>query len=431
LIPLAQTADVARPSLDSVRGFDRAVYAVAAVAVVNVFGYGLVYPFATVHFHLRLGVPLSLVGLGLGANGVATGVGNVLGGYLSDRRGRRPVMVASMATSAVTLAAYAFVPSLARLADLSTGWAFVGVAAAAGVTAGLYVPAAQALTADLTGPGDRDGAFALLKVASNAGFGAGFVAGGVLYEYATTAVFLFDGATSGIVALLLLVVVPRVHDGRDGDATLVASLSAWRRAVTKRRVAGLAVINVGFAVMYAQMGTTVPVVATETLGLSAGEMGTLFVLNPLTLVLVQVPLVDAVAGWRRTRGLVVSAALWAAAMLAVLPASAGLLAGAAGVALVGGHLVVRTVGEALHSPLVTSLASDLGGTTERGSQLSLLEVAKRAGMGVGSFLGGVFFDYGLADALWPTLVVGCAGLAAGLLLLERRLSPAENGVAAD
>jgi MFS family permease len=339
-------------------------------------------------------------------------------------------MVASMATSAVTLAAYAYVPDLGTLVGLPTGWAFVGVATLAGVTAGLYVPAAQALTADLTDPGERDGAFALLKVASNAGFGAGFVAGGVLYEYATTAIFVVDGATSGVVALLLLVVVPRVHHGGE-DATLGASLSAWRRAVTKRRVLGLAVLNVGFAVMYAQMGTTVPVVATETLGLSSAAMGTLFVLNPLTLVLVQVPLVDAVSGWRRTRGLVVSAALWAAAMLAVLPASAGLLAGAAGVALVGGHLVLRTVGEALHSPLVTSLTSDLGAAAERGSQLSLLEVAKRAGMGLGSFLGGVFFDYGLAAVLWPTLAVVCVGLAAGLVILERRVSPAENGLAAD
>jgi len=132
-----------------------------------------------------------------------------------------------------------------------------------------------------------------------------------------------------------------------------------------------------------------------------------------------------VTRWRRTRGLVVSAALWAASMLAVW-AVAGVSAWV-GVALVGAFLVLRTLGEILHSPLITSLASDVGDATGRGSQLSLLEVAKRIGFGVGSAVGGVFFDYGFEWLLWPALVVVCVLLAVGLLRFERVVSPAENG----
>lgn len=186
------------------------------------------------------------------------------------------------------------------------------------------------------------------------------------------------------------------------------------------------------------MRTTVPVVATGTLGLSASQLGTLFVLNPLVLVLLQIPLVDAVSAWRRTRVLVVSAGFWAASMVAVwlvYPLDLG-AAGAGtspvltlGVGLVSAHLVLRTVGEVLHSPVATSLMSDLGTETERGSQLSLPEVAKRGGFGLGSFLGRLFFDHGLAAWLWPALAGVCGLLAVGVLLLEPRVSPAENGVA--
>jgi predicted MFS family arabinose efflux permease len=73
--------------------------------------------------------------------------------------------------------------------------------------------------------------------------------------------------------------------------------------------------------------------------------------------------------------------------------------------------------------------SDLGAERERGSQLSLLEVAKRAGFGLGSFLGGLFFDYGLAAWLWPAFAGVCGLLAVGVLLLEARVTPTENGVA--
>ena len=425
-----QARDVRRPSLDAVRGFDRAVYVVAAGQLLNVFGSGLVYPFATVHFHLEVGIALSVVGAGLLANNVATAVGTAVGGYLADRRGRKPVMVASMALTAVTLAAYAVVPALgAAVAGVDAGGAFVGVAAAAGLTAGLYAPAGQAMIADLTEGDGRDRAFSLLKVANNAGFGAGFVVGGVLYQLAEVAVFVADGATSAAVAVVLVLFVPRLTDGSAGDVAVRDAVGDWGRAVSRPRVLGLAALNVGFAVMYAQMQTTVPVVATAGLGLSSAELGTLFVLNPLTIVLLQIPLVDAVGDWRRTRGLVVSAGLWAASMVVVAVADVGVAPAVVGVALVGGHLVLRTLGEVLHSPLSTSLMSDLGRAGERGSQLSLLEVAKRLGFGLGSFLGGVFFDHGLSALLWPTLAAVCVAIAAAVFALERRVTPGENGVA--
>ncbi len=365
-----------RPSPDAVRGFDRAVYVVAAGQLVNVFGAGLVYPFATVHFHLRIGIALSLAG------------------------------------------------------------AFVLVSAFAGVTNGLYTPASQAYIADLTEGKNRDRAYSLLKVFNNVGFGMGFVVGGLLYEWVQAAVFIADGMTSLVVAAVLFWLVPRVHAGQSG-VTLRDSVGDWGRAITKRRVLWLATLNVGFAVMYAQMQTTVPVVAKETLGLSASQLGTLFILNPLTLVLFQIPVVDAISSWRRSRGLVVSVGFWAAAMAAVWlvyvfdlgPAPpGGHVMLSVGVALVGLHLVLRTIGEILHSPVSTSLMSDLGTDSERGSQLSLLVVAKRAGFGIGSFAGGLFFDYGLAAWLWPTLIGVGGVMVVGILLLERRLTPVENGV---
>jgi len=414
-----------RDPLASLRGFRRPVYVVGVGQLINLFGSGLVYPFATVHFHLVVGIPLSLVGVGLLANNVATAAGTALGGYAADRYGRKPVMVTSMSLSAVTLAAYAFVAELSAATPLSPALAFVVVAAAAGLTLGLYAPASQALVADYTERDRRDRGYALLKVANNAGFGLGFVVGGVLYSYANLLVFVGNGVTSGLFALVLIALVPRSHPGRT-DVSLRDSVGDWGRAVGERRVLALAAINVGFAVMYAQMQATVPVVATESLGLTAEQLGTLYTLNPLVIVFVQLPLVAAVTGWRRTRGLAVSAGFWAVAMVAVWAVPA--VPTRVGIGLVGGFLVLRTLGEILHAPLVTSLASDLGETGDRGSQLSLLEVAKRLGFGLGSAVGGAFFDYGVAWALWPTLAVVCGALAVAVVTMERYVTPAENGV---
>lgn len=406
-------------SLPSVRDLPRGVHLVAAGRFFDQFGSGVVYPFATVYFHLVVGVPLAAVGLGVLANNLARAAATVLGGYLADRVGRKPVMVASMALSTATLAAYALVASAP---------AFVAVSAAAGFTLGLYGPAGQAYVAELVAESARERTFALLKVARNAGFGLGFVAGGLLYAASHVAVFVVDGLTAGAFAVVLVALLPRVHAGTR-DVALRDSLGNWGRAVTRPRILALAALNLGFAALYVQMQATVPVVATETLGLSSAALGTLYVLNPLVVVLFQLPTVSAVAAWRRTRTLAVSAGFWGASYVAVAFAAGGRVGQTVGVGLIGAFLVLRTFGENLHSPFVTSLGSAFAPADERGSQLSLLGVAMRLGQGLGAFAGGLFFDAGRQALLWPALVCLAVALAVGLLALGRSVTPAENGVA--
>ncbi|MFW6376978.1 MAG: MFS transporter, partial [archaeon] len=248
-----------RRSLEDVRRFDRSVYVVAAGQLINVFGTGVVYPFATLYFYRRVGIAFSLVGIGLLANNLATAGGTILGGTLADRYGRKPVMVASMATSAFTLAAYA---------GVRTAPGFIAVATAAGATIGLYTPASHAMVADLTSGEERDRAYALLKVANNVGFGSGFVAGGVLFGLLAQSVFVIDGVTSGVVAIVLALTLPRAYEG--GEATGVRrTVGNLGRIVTRPRMFAVAVINVGFAIAYAQMQSTVPVFAEGHLGLSS------------------------------------------------------------------------------------------------------------------------------------------------------------------
>jgi len=399
------------------RGFPRSVYLVAAGRFFDQFGSGVVYPFATVYFHLVVGIPLSVVGVGLLANNLGLAAGTVVGGYTADRYGRKPVMVASMGLSAPTLAAYALV---------TTGPAFILVSAIAGLTLGLYGPAGQAYIAEIVESADRDRAFALLKVARNAGFGTGFVAGGLLYAVQHVLVFVLDGLTAGLFALVLVAFLPRVHGGTR-DVRLRESVSAWGRAITRRRIVALAVLNLLFATLYVQMQATVPVVATEMLGLSSAALGTLYVINPVVVVLFQLPLADYAARWRRTRTLVLSAGFWAISYVAVFLAANGGLAARLGVGLVGAFLFLRTIGEILHSPFMTALGSGIAPKIERGSQLSLIEVAMRVGQGVGAFVGGLFFDAGAQRYLWPTLILVAALLAGGLLVFEQSVSPEENG----
>jgi MFS family permease len=103
-------------------GFDRRVWLLLLAMLAFRFGQGLYFPFSTIHFHNVVGIPLSLVGVGLGSLAVASVASGLISGPLSDRYGRKPVMLAALAGSSVTFCAFALVEGF-------TGYLLVSVAA--------------------------------------------------------------------------------------------------------------------------------------------------------------------------------------------------------------------------------------------------------------------------------------------------------------
>jgi MFS family permease len=80
--------------------FDRRVWLLLGAMLVFRFGQGLYFPFSTIYFHNVVGIPLSLVGLGLGALAAASVASGLISGLLTDRYGRKPVMLTALAGTA-------------------------------------------------------------------------------------------------------------------------------------------------------------------------------------------------------------------------------------------------------------------------------------------------------------------------------------------
>lgn len=100
-------------------------------------------------------------------------------GNLSDRFGRRPVLLLSLAAFGLDYAVMGFAPSMV--------WLFVG-RFVAGVAGGSYVTA-NAYIADVSEPGDRAKNFGLVGAAFGVGFVLGPVIGGILGDYGTRVPF--------------------------------------------------------------------------------------------------------------------------------------------------------------------------------------------------------------------------------------------------
>lgn len=125
-------------------------------------------------------------------------------GAISDKVGRRPVLLVSLAGAAIDYVFMALAPSLA--------WLFVG-RAIAGLT-GANMAVAQAYIADITPEDQRARRYGLFSALFGVGFIAGPVIGGLLGEVWVRAPFLAAAALNGLNFAMALFVLPESHKAR-------------------------------------------------------------------------------------------------------------------------------------------------------------------------------------------------------------------------
>lgn len=151
--------------------FDRRVWLLLGAMLVFRFGQGFYYPFSTIYFHNVVGIPLSLLGVGLATLATASVVSGLFSGPLTDRYGRRPLMLLALSGSATTFLAYAFVGGFPGYLAVCPGAGLVG--------SSMFDAARNAMVADVTSEGVRARAYGLVRVGGNVGWALGPTAAGI------------------------------------------------------------------------------------------------------------------------------------------------------------------------------------------------------------------------------------------------------------
>ncbi|GAA0912492.1 Tet(A)/Tet(B)/Tet(C) family tetracycline efflux MFS transporter [Luteibacter anthropi] len=146
-------------------------------------------------------------------------------GALSDRFGRRPVLLVSMAGAAADYVLMALAPSL--------GWLYAGRLLAGATGANMAV--ATALLTDITAPGLRAKRFGQLGAMFGIGFIAGPVLGGLLGDWHLRAPFVAAAILNGANALFAYFLLP---ESRPAESRPRLSLKAMNPFTTLHRLAG-------------------------------------------------------------------------------------------------------------------------------------------------------------------------------------------------
>ncbi|MEK7605813.1 MAG: MFS transporter [Patescibacteria group bacterium] len=179
---------------------NRNLLIIALIAVVNMLGYGIIIPILFA-YSLKFGLNAFQNGLLFAVFSICQFISTPIIGRLSDKYGRRPLLLISIVGTALSFFMMAFAPSaiflfLARGLD--------------GLTAG-NIPVAFAVISDSTKVEERAKAFGLIGAAFSFGFVFGPAISGLTAGYSLAIPFIIAGVITVIAAVLTALFLPETN----------------------------------------------------------------------------------------------------------------------------------------------------------------------------------------------------------------------------
>lgn len=394
----------------------RGVKAVFFVQVVNRMG-DFVFPFLTLLMTQVYGLGPAPAGLVVTAAMALESVGGLVAGRLSDRHGRRGVLVAFLSTSGALLAAAGFAP--ARL------WAAVAIVAS-GFFVGAMRPVLAALVADLSTPELRRAAFSLSYLGINVGVSVGPLLAGWLFRHALGWLFWIDALSTAAALVILVLNVPRrTHPSpaaASGSRASLPGAAPPRAAASEGSVADFlrnpvlfpfALLGALYNVVYAQMIFTLGLQTVALFGPQGSLVyGAVWALNALSVLGITPLALQVTAGWSNLRSIA-----WGMGFFAL---GTSVFLFHPGLPLVLASTALWTAGEVMYSIHVGDLVSAYSPPSVRGRFQGYVQFLTTMGFVLSPVVGGLVAQgLGLAGVWWmATGLVAAAG--AGFALVDRR-----------
>ncbi len=342
------------------------------VVFVDLLGFGMVIPVMPIYAE-HLGASEAATGWLSTGYSLMQFVFAPIWGRLSDRVGRRPVLLVSIAMTAMAFLLYGLAGSfvvllLSRL--------FAGAATA-------NIAIAQAYVADVTTPEGRAKGMGMIGAAFGLGFVFGPAVGGLLAGYSLAAPGLAAAALSLLNLVGAFFLLPEPADHKTA-ARSRGRFDALRDEFRKPGIRRILFIYLVVTLAFSAMEATYAFLAHRHFGLNDRHVSWLFTYIGVIVVLVQGGLIGPLTRRFGEKRLLVAGTILQAVGLAALPFSSGVT----GLLMASAPLAF---GSGLSSPSIMSLLSRYSRAEDQGGTLGIGQSASALGRIVGPLAGTTSF----------------------------------------
>ncbi|HEV3159803.1 MAG TPA: MFS transporter [Xanthobacteraceae bacterium] len=355
----------------------RAAAALAAVFSVRLLGLFMIYPVFAAYAGTLAGASPYLIGEALGIYGLTQGLLQIPFGLLSDRVGRKVMIVLGLALFGAGSA----------VAALSTtiGGVIIGRALQGAGAVGSVI---LALVADLTGEDSRTAAMALVGITIGASFIVALLAGPVVATFiGVTGIFWLMVVLALVGIAITQFVVPnppRIRVHRDAEA-----VPALLGAVLRHRE--LLRLDLGIFALHAMLTASflvVPDLLRGTAGVAVHDQWIVYLPVLLVSVAVMVPAIIVAEKYRRMKGVFVSA------VAALVASQIMLFYGSGNVFALFAALIVFFSAFNVMEASLPSLITKTAPPDAKGTAMGLYSSLQFLGIFAGGVIGGWAHQYG-------------------------------------
>jgi MFS family permease len=394
-------------------------------------GFAIVIPFLSLYLHGERGVPMSLVGGIFFFAALAGAVGQVVGGDLTDRLGRKFVIVGSQLIRSATFVGF----GVAILLHAPIVW-FGFLTSFSAFAGRAFEPPSGAMVADIAVGAARVEYYAVLRIGGNLGWAIGPAIGGFLAALSYPTLFLIAAGVLLTAGLFMALLVEETSPHRlrhaievqestmllpssTGTAPLARfGLEELGQSLRDANFVRYCVTSLVLFTVMSQLISTLSVYAVQWAGISKIQLGALYTLNGLMVVFLQYPMVRLLARYRMTTALVAGSILYAAgyAMMGLGHHLALLLAA----------MFVVTLGEIVTTPASMNLVANFSTVELRGRYMGVYGLFNSFGWSIGPLIGGLLLDLSgrRSMLLWGPIGAVALVAAAGYWDLRHRLDQA-------
>ncbi len=394
----------------------RAAAALAAVFSVRLLGLFMIYPVFAAYAGTLAGANPYLIGEALGIYGLSQGLLQIPFGLLSDRIGRKVMIVFGLALFGTGSAVAAM--------STTIGGVIIGRVLQGGGAVGSVI---LALVADLTGEDSRTAAMAMVGITIGASFIVALLAGPIVANFIGVAGIFWLMVALALVGMAITQFVvpnpPRIRVHRDAEA-----VPALLGAVLRNRE--LLRLDIGIFALHAMLTASflvVPDLLHSTLGVAVHDQWIVYLPVLLISVAAMVPAIIVAEKYRRMKGVFVSA------VLALAASQIMLFYGAGNVFVLLAALVIFFSGFNVMEASLPSLITKVAPPDVKGTAMGVYSSLQFLGIFIGGIIGGMAHQRGgdagvfaLTTVLAVVWLVAAARMAQPSYLTTRLVPIAEN-----
>lgn len=390
---------------------------------IDMIGGTLLNPFFALYITSKFHVGMTEAGVLLGMMSFSGLIGNIIGGVLTDKFGRRQMILFGLVFSALSALSLGFVKSLGVMYPIII---------IVGLLSNIAGPAHAAMIADMLPEEKRNEGFGIMRVAANLSWIIGPTIGGFVASRSFLMLFILDAIFSSITAVIVFKKIPETMPEKtktQQTESVLQTVLGYRIVLKDFLFVAYLLISMLMLVVYIQMYNTLSVYMRDVHQFQTQQYGYMLSASAVLVVLTQIWVTQKTSPHPPFLMMALGSAVYMIGFTMIgfiTPFYLFIVA-----------VLVITVGEMIVSPISQALAAKFAPEDMRGRYMAVYSVAWSLPSSIGPWAAGMIMDNYNPNWVWyaggiilAVATIGFYGLHLKLHNLPRfaPVKPQENAM---